>query len=314
MRLGPGTYPRFDLTGIKFDLPITIASADPNNPATIASLLLQDVKGVVFEDITFQTRQIPLRHTKPFQVLESANVRFSKTQFIGDQSAAHPLGQGLYVRASINISINRSVFAHWYRGAVFDRSSHLTIRDSKFTRMTSDGLNFSAVSDVRIEQNLIGHFLRDLNSDDHADMIQFWTRGTTTPNTNIVIKDNALVAGRGGFTHSIFMRNEVVDQIPTARYMRYANVQIVGNQISNAHTHGISIGQTDGLKIERNALTRAPNAVPFDSDPRKSQPTIRVHPDSAKVSITKNIVTQISGYEGQPTWAVHENRAPAGES
>ena len=65
-------------------------------------------------------------------------------------------------------------------------------------------------------------------------MIQFWTSGTTSPSTNIVIRGNILDSGDGGWTQSIFMRNEMVDTGGAGDAMFYQNILIEDNVIYNA--------------------------------------------------------------------------------
>ena len=85
-------------------------------------------------------------------------------------------------------------------------------------------------------------------------MIQFWTNGTTSPSTNITISENFLDSGNGEWTQSIFMRNEAVDSQGAGTEMFYQNVLIENNVIYNAHTHGITVGEADGLIIRNNTI------------------------------------------------------------
>ena len=117
-------------------------------------------------------------------------------------------------------------------------------------------MNFAQVERVRIEANHIHDFNRVLESPDHADMIQFWTNGTTSPSSDITIRGNILNSGAGWFTQSIFMRNELVDSGKAEAEMFYRNVIIEDNVIINAHLHGISVGETAGLKIANNTVIR----------------------------------------------------------
>ena len=60
------------------------------------------------------------------------------------------------------------------------------------------------------------------------------------------------------WTQSIFMRNEVVDQGLAGANMYYQNVLIENNIIYNAHTHGITVGETIGLTIDHNTALTEP--------------------------------------------------------
>lgn len=290
--LCPGSYAPLKLRDLNFQTPVTLKSALTNDPALLTGLTLSNVTGLQFDGLIFSATQPMLRHTRPFQIRDSRDIRLNDTRFLGDPLQQFPMGHALFIRDSARITVIHSQFRNWHRAAIFTGSSDITIQGNHISDITSDGLNFSAVSDVRIEHNLIENFRRDLTSDDHADMIQFWTRGTETPSRNILIRNNTLDAGTGWFTQSIFMRNEVMDHDAQATHMAYRNLRIVGNTIRNAHLHGITIGQTNGLRIHGNTLQRAPDAAPPGMSLSLSTPGIRAHPDSRDVQITGNTLPQ----------------------
>ncbi len=312
--LCPGTYAALDLRDLRFDPPVTLRSADPAKPARLTGLRLHAITGLHFEQVNFIGIEPMQRHSRPFQFVASDNIRFKNVRFLGAQEQAHPMGQALFVRDSKNIAILSSEIRFWHRAAVFTTSAHITIRNTHIADMTSDGLNFSAVSFVVIEGNTIRDFRRDLSSDDHADMIQFWTRGTTRASRDILVRNNTLDAGTGLFTQSIFMRNEVMDRDPTAWHMAYRNVRVINNTIRNAHLHGISVGQSSGLTIRGNRLFRHGEAARPGASLGHSTPAIRVHPDSRGVMISQNVTTKVAGHKDQRDWTLQDNLAPGSKS
>ena len=54
------------------------------------------------------------------------------------------------------------------------------------------------------------------------------------------------------------MRNDVVDKGLAGKEMFYRNVLIEDNRIFNHLTHGITVGETDGLIVRGNSLEAAP--------------------------------------------------------
>jgi hypothetical protein len=110
------------------------------------------------------------------------------------------------------------------------------------------------VDGVLIEGNHIHDFKKLADSGDHMDMIQFWTKEGEPSSQNVIIRDNFLDAGTGSPTHSIFMRNGVVDTGQGGEEYFYRNIVIEDNFIYNAHLHGITVGETDGLVIRNNTL------------------------------------------------------------
>ena len=118
------------------------------------------------------------------------------------------------VSDATNITIANNEFFNWYRAAVFSNVDDLNVTNNDVHSIRSDGFDFIEVNDVLIQGNYIHDFVANLESGDHADMIQFWTSGTDSPSTNIVIRGNVLDSGAGDWTQSIFMRNEVVRSRP----------------------------------------------------------------------------------------------------
>ena len=105
-------------------------------------------------------------------------------------------GIGLAVYGSQNVTLNHNEFLNWLRAAVLDDDTNLTMTDNDVHDIRSDGFDFANVDNVLIEQNYIHDFAIAPDSlRDHADMIQFWTSGTTSPSTNIVIRGNILDSG-----------------------------------------------------------------------------------------------------------------------
>lgn len=292
--------PRFqgglELRNIRFDPPVTIRSADSEAPATLTGLYLNNVTGLSFELIRFHS-DIPATddrlHRQPFRIFNSSAIAIRNSSILGRDPATSgilPLGQGLVIRNAREITIATTRFRHWHRGLVVTQSHGITVLQNDISEIRSDGLNFAEVQDVRISRNRIHGFLRDLSSSDHADMIQFWTRGTDTPSARIRITDNDLNADPGWYTQSIFMRNEVIDANPDRTDMAYRDVIIEGNRIHNAHLHGITVGQSVGLSVRGNILTFARSAAAPEFSRRHATPSIQIHPASRNVDVSGNLL------------------------
>ncbi len=172
----------------------------------------------------------------------------------------------------------------------------------------SDGFNFADVSSVLIEGNHLHDFRADYGSLDHRDMIQFWTNGTDSPSTDIVIRANRLDMGHGSYTQSIFMRNEAVDSQSAGDGMFYRNIVIEKNSIYNGHLHGITVGETDGLTVQGNVLIGVvDNQNPAQDSSVLWVPAIHVAPASRDVVIAGNVTPTISGQTGQTDWQIAGN-------
>ncbi|WP_162906676.1 LamG-like jellyroll fold domain-containing protein [Algihabitans albus] len=300
--LAPGEYDDVMLHGVRnrflneFDSPVTITSSDPDNPAEITRLRLHEVSNVHFENIEFNYTfsSGDMYRDKPFHVTKSDNISFSDSTFTGEPISesgtwfdGYGAGFGLSVEGSSNISVVDNSFDTFFRAAVFGGVKDLTVVGNEVTKMSSDGFNFVAVNNVTIEENHFHDFSFNPESQAHMDMIQFWTSGTGSPTTDVVIRGNIMDSSGGDRTQSIFMRNEEVDTGRAGQEMYYQNILIEDNVIHNAHSHGITVGATDGLVIRDNTIVR--NAE-TDPNARASNPVITSNDESFNVEIYNNIL------------------------
>ncbi len=311
-----GNYGSFQLRNLSFDAPVTIASADPANPAVINGLGMNNVSNVTFDGITFDYKfqSGDPSWKQPFGVYDSQNITIKNSMFDGDVVTGvsdvvdgYGNATGLAVSSSSAITIENNTFATFTRGVVVLQSDGLTLRGNNIHSLRSDGMDFVEVNDVLIEDNWLHDFNSSPLTGDHPDMIQFWTSGTDSPSTNITIRGNRLDIGEGDLTQSIFMRNEAVDQGLAGSEMFYQNILIEDNVIVNGHSHGITVGETAGLIIRNNTVVHADGAAPDGADSSVEIPKINVAVTSTGVIITNNITAAINGYSGQPTWTVADN-------
>ena len=296
--------------------PLVLRAADPANPPRIARMDLREVQnltldGLVF-DYTFDEQDPP--HLRPFAIVSGTGITIRNATFDGDVARGRGPSDdgfgtafGFSVRDSANVVLQDSEIRGFYRGLVVSDSKGVAVRGNDVHDIRMDGMNFAQVETVLIADNHIHDFKRSLESKDHADMIQFWTKGTIAPSRDIVIRDNVLNSGQGAYTQSIFMRNEIVDTGVAGREMFYDGVTIVDNVIINAHLHGITVGETDGLSIQNNTVVRNAQSKGKQENVALWVPQIRVAKSSTDVRIERNVTGKVSGATGQPDWTVAEN-------
>lgn len=313
LRLIDGKYGDF-----KFASEVKLVAADANNPPVVTNLDMRGAGNITFDgirfDYTYEEGQ-QIWH-KPFKVLNSSDITITNSHFSGDTASGlgephdgYPTAFGLHMRHSDSFTLSNSTIEGFFRGATLSRSDDVTVTGNEFYGIRMDGLNFSAVQGVLIEDNHLHNFIRSIGSSDHADMIQFWTNGTDRPSTDVVIRGNTLDAGAGEYTQSIFMRNDLVDRGLAGEEMFYRNILIEENVIINKHVHGISVGETDGLIIRNNTVVQgviSDDEVATLGLPR-STPRISVNPNSENVEISQNVTSVIAGYDSQKSWSVTGN-------
>ncbi|MFN3937463.1 MAG: right-handed parallel beta-helix repeat-containing protein [Gemmobacter sp.] len=302
----------------KFPTEVTITSADASNPASFGRLFLDGVTNMTFSNLLFDYRVeegVNATRDRPFRAEYTTNVKFLDNEFRGDvaqgvSETADGFGTaiGLSVTRSVGAVIEGNELHSWHRGLIVSHSDNSVVRGNEVHDFRSDGMNFVAVQGILIEDNHIHSCRASRDSGDHADMIQFWTSGTSRPTTDVVIRNNLLDIADGSYTQSIFMRNESVDSQGGGREMYYRNILIENNTIYNSHTHGITVGEVDGLIIRNNSVIRvADQSNPKDNGSGLWTPSIRVKSASENVEIVGNASDSIVGHSGQATWTVKNN-------
>lgn len=304
IRLRPGTYsllkvwtaydPKWSTT------PITITSDDPTNRAVVQSLEFAGAVGIKLTGLVFKSNLASgaPNHTKPFYVgsynaQQSENIEFLNCEFIGQNATAaadpteigYGTAYGFFALGAKGLVVRDNSFRTFMRGAVFTQCQDLLVQGNSFRDMSSDAMDFVQSQRVRIAYNDIREFRIHPDSPAHPDCIQFWTSGTNVPSTDIEI-DHNVIFNFGEFSQSIFIRNEVVDQGLAGLEMYYKNINIHNNIIVNAHTHGITVGETDGLKITDNVMMNNANLLP---NGLVWVPRIHVSTKNLNVLIDRNI-------------------------
>lgn len=298
-----------------FDTPVTLTSADPNNPAIITAFDMRGGKNLTFDNLVFEstyTGDHPW--TAPFKVTSgSEGITIRNSLFKGrlaegnnnPELDGYANAVGLRVGSSTNIVVENNEFDTWYRGMTFGAMNGVQVVGNDVHSISADGMNFVSVNNVLIEDNYIHDFIR-AGDGVHSDMIQFWTRTTSSPSTDIIIRGNTLDVGGGDRTQSIFMRNEEVDQGNAGEEMFYQNLLIEENVILNKHLHGITVGETNGLIIRNNTV--------LDADDKNTEsahtPKINSKSASTNVVIENNVSANNWSSSGHVTVQNQDPAAP----
>ena len=304
-------------TTIDFPSTVTIASADPANPAVFSKADVRDASNIAFEGITFDYTFKPgdPQNLTPFAFSGCDGLTIRDCTFDGDvasgvsaSSDGYATAVGLFVRGCTDTVVEGNEAFGFWKGMNFYDNADTTVRDNDLHSMRMDGMVFTAMDGVLIEDNYVHDFRGSPTAGDHCDMIQFYTTGTTEPSKDVVIRDNVLDIGQGTFTQSIFMRNEVVDSGRASfADMAYRNVTIENNTIINAHQWGISVGEAVGLSIHKNTVVHSDGGSPDGGDANVEVPLINVASNSTDVSITQNVTASIAGHSNQASWSVANN-------
>ena len=316
IRLKPGVYDKISLTDkqnfdVQFASNVTITSADPDQPAEIKSLQVAHAANITFDNLLFDADYAGDQvFYGSFAVSSSTDITIKNSVFEGEiatsgaeERVGYATGKGLNTAANTRLTIENNEFTDWHRALIVDSSHDVIVRGNEIHNISSDGMDFAHNTSLLIEDNYIHDFYISYAAGDHADMIQFWTTGGSSPTTDVIIRGNILDIGDGEEAQAIFMRNEMVDLGYAGEEMFYQNILIEENVILNSHIHGITVGETDGLVIRNNSvLSVSPN------DPAYSlTPQIIVAKTSKDVAVLDNVAHAVSGENGQADWDVSGN-------
>ena len=298
------------------DRPLVLAAANASDPPRLSGLQVSGASNVVIEGLVLDYRYSPgdAPFLRPFQILSSAHVTLRDVLIDGDVALGveaafdgFPTAYGLGIRFSEDVRLETSEIRGFARGIVTSESRDIAFVGNDLHSLRSDGMDFAQVEDVLVEGNHIHDFARSEAAGDHADMIQFWTSGTTGPTRNVTIRDNILESGQSAWSQSIFIRNELVDTGTAGDEMFYRNITIENNFIHNAHLHGISVGEVDGLVIRGNTLLHNPAGAGENPDQEMWRPRINVSQDARNVVVTRNVTHALPAVPNRADWQVSDN-------
>lgn len=315
IRLLPGSYKEVSIKGISG--PLRLTAADPQDMPRLSRLTVVDSTNVMFDRIVFDLSFYPDRNEPlwktPFRLGNSQEVTFSNVLFDGDiYPSASPVdngfpgGRALVAQEMRGLRIIDSEIRNFWTGVTIFRSDDVVFKGNDVHSMRKDGINLAQVQNVLIEGNIFHDFDRSANSDDHSDFLQLFSTNTEKPSVGVSVRNNIFNSGHGLFTQSIFFRNELVDKGLAGEDMFYRDLLFENNVIVNAHLHGISIGETDGLIIRNNTLIRNRLSEGKGFSDELASPRIRVAPSSRNVRVEGNLAYWFPRPQGAD-WKVTNN-------
>lgn len=252
IKLAPGVYDDFGgKFSPRFDSPVTITSADPTKPAIFTDFTLARAQGLTFKQVDFATLDSSDKIAEgirywAFKIVKSEDIHFDQVHVHGslDKDSSNDV-MGIQIRDSANVSITNSTFEQLERAAAIGQTQGVNVSGNVVKDLRSDGFDFAEVSNVRVVGNFLTNFVPVAG--DHPDAIQFWTSGTKTASTDILISGNVVVRGEGEYVQGIFLRDQT-GSLP------YERVTIENNLIVGTGYNGIRIQGAKDLTLTNNEL------------------------------------------------------------
>lgn len=240
--LKQGNYGDVTFNAKESPLGVHLVAADPSKPPVFTALSISNANGVSITGVTF-TPKDDVKFANGLTLRGCEDVILTNNTFAGGPAGMDMLQRGLLIDRSANVVVHDNDFSGLMRGAIFSESTDISITDNTLHDLRSEGFNFAGAKNVEIAGNDLRNFYPIAG--DHADFIQFWTRGTTTVSENIHIHDNVMIQAKTGLSvQGIFMDND--DSVP------YRNVVIEDNLIQSGAPRGILVEQGIGVKVVNN--------------------------------------------------------------
>lgn len=240
--LKQGNYGDFAFNAKESPLAVNLVAADPSKPPVFSTLSIANANGVNIAGVTF-TPKDDTKFANGLTLRGCDDVKLTNNTFAGGPDSMNSQQRGLLIDRSSNVVVHDNDFSGLMRGAVFTETVGIKVTGNTLHDLRSEGFNLAGVKDVEIS----GNDLRGFHpvTGDHADFIQFWTRGAKTASENIHIHDNTMIQAKTGLSvQGIFMDND--DSIA------YRNVVIENNVIQSGSPRGILVEQAVGVKVVNN--------------------------------------------------------------
>ena len=253
--LQAGTSYQIDVnTWAAHSSPVTITSADHTNLANVTAIDIRGVDGLIIDHVRVQAPG-SAPNDPDIRIVDSSNITISNSLMVGDARGFATARYAEDMLEAYNVdglNILNNEVTNYFHGLNIHRSADVVVRGNDLHTLQGDGMRFSADKGVTIENNWFHDFLGSDGNLNHNDYIQFWTAGTNTPSTDIVIRGNLLANTSGTESQAIFMADEA------NHGTRFQNVLIEGNFIENNHVHGVTVNRADGVVIRDNSMPVLP--------------------------------------------------------
>lgn len=242
IQLAAGTYRNIAISN--FTGAVTIASADPANPANLRGLNVNNSSGIAFQNLDLQPTGT--RTTIQTAISASSNISFDHLTIHGGGTDPTYQPKGLVFNSDSNISVTNTTFSVLSTGAAVTDCNVVTFSGNSFNNIRTNGINTTGSSNIIYSLNDFSNFFPAAN--DHPDAIQFWPDAANPQAQSITLSGNTFERGSGGPVHGIFMRGSVTQP------WSFSQVTIQNNIFSGASFDGIMVSFAQFVNIYNNIL------------------------------------------------------------
>lgn len=260
--LSGGAYGGLNLFGRTFESPVTIASADDDNPAVFTgTITLTAVTGLVIDGVDVDG-EVPLSGAGArISIRGGGDITFTDMNISGtirpeiegvvDELAGYPTEFGFRIDGAANVSLDRLEMTDFAKAISISNSRDISLTRSEIHQIRSDGVAMSSSRGILIEENHFHDFhplIKPKGAGDHPDFIQYFGDRAGIGVHDVTIRDNAFIQGDGYAVQVIFGWSGAANPSP------FTNFVVTGNFIQNSQLHGITLGDMTGAEITDNVL------------------------------------------------------------
>jgi hypothetical protein len=223
LRLAPGEYGRVEIRGREFEPRLRIEAGEARLQLVVRHSAGIDVDGGRFVAATAKSPRdsgLPMRAGYAAEVRDSSHVRFAGGQF------------------------SDSV-----RGLVVARSSDIELRDLRFDRMSSDGINIAGGQRVLVERVECHDFAPHDGA--HPDCVQLWASARTGPTADVTVRDSLARGTTMGFT---------AFNHPEKGQIGFDRLRFINNRAEIRRGHGVSVYDCRNCEVRGNQMTTLPDS------------------------------------------------------
>lgn len=258
--LEPGDYAAVVISDRSFKVPLVLEARG----ATLEGLRAKNVSGLTIRGGEFRV-PAPVTKASTGQQIYGGATRFDNVsrltltdgRFVGPGappgSTSGPFGEGygVFVVTGSDITVKGGKFQGLKNGIVLSRVEGFNLTGNTFAANRSDGINVGEGRKGVIERNeCLATRIRDK---EHPDCIQLWSRPTSPPVSDVVIRGNRAegeMQGIGLFNHT---RNGVNDG-------GFDRITIEDNDMRVAYPHGIALMESRNSVVRNNRVSTLPGA------------------------------------------------------
>ena len=240
------------------------------------TLTIDKVTGMTIIGGKFGSPTEPMRSTRTVIVQNSNGVKLQSQTFIGNGKVAFgAASQGVMVRYSNNVQVSAGTFSNFLVGLAIISSTNIKADSSRFSGMTSDGINIIDSRFVTATANTCSASIPAPGA--HPDCIQLWSIAGNPVQSDIALLRNIANGATQGFTSF------------NADDGGGLRISMIGNIVTTSFPQGVACYNCSNSIFSDNILKTVPGSL--------YQTSINI------VGGTNNIITNnnVTAYRYTPT-------------